>query len=330
MRNEHIERLLALYATGSLTGDEKRELFAAALHDPELFDSLAEEDSIRELVEMPGAKARLLESLEEDRPAVPATPRRPLWFAWAAGMAVVLVSAGISYVAFEKSSNKAVEVSESRAPERPAPKPFTPPPPVPAVRKPAPRVDAPPVIESGPAQMPAMSAPLPSAPPPPLAREPERRRQELPKPALAERDEAKLARNQLADSAPAAGAAPVVKSHMATGASVWRRASDGIWIRVTPQDLVDRAAALSVRFTPLENASYAVTAGPGFSQVVPGRAGEEFDVVIPPRIVGSVEGNVLQISIAPRLTGGFRGVGGALDRRSAPVAETLTVRLKEK
>ena len=49
MTPDHIRQLLGGYATGTLTDQEKKLLFEAALEDQELFDAMAAEDSLREL-----------------------------------------------------------------------------------------------------------------------------------------------------------------------------------------------------------------------------------------------------------------------------------------
>lgn len=92
MSREEIEKLLGGYATGTLTGEERDALFAAALEDQVLFDLLAREEPLRELVEDPVAKARLRRALEES--AVPwyrGWLRPALLGALVTGMAVVTV-----------------------------------------------------------------------------------------------------------------------------------------------------------------------------------------------------------------------------------------------
>ena len=83
MSREEIEKLLGGYATGTLTGEERDALFAAALEDQVLFDLLAREEPLRELLEDPLAKARLRRALEES--AVPwyrACCGRRCWGLW--------------------------------------------------------------------------------------------------------------------------------------------------------------------------------------------------------------------------------------------------------
>ena len=54
------KRLLGGYATDSLTEEERSELLLAALDDQELFDALADEEGLRELLESPGARRTLV------------------------------------------------------------------------------------------------------------------------------------------------------------------------------------------------------------------------------------------------------------------------------
>jgi hypothetical protein len=60
-----IRKLLGGYAAGTLTEEERRALFEAALTDQDLFDELAREQALKELLEDPGARRQLLAALEE-------------------------------------------------------------------------------------------------------------------------------------------------------------------------------------------------------------------------------------------------------------------------
>ena len=86
MTHEEARKLLSGYATGSLTELERQLLFDAALADQELFDELAGEHAVKELIELPGAKRRLLEALGPEE-------RQVVWWPWAAGLAAVLFGA---------------------------------------------------------------------------------------------------------------------------------------------------------------------------------------------------------------------------------------------
>ena len=99
MSREEIEKLLGGYATDTLTGAERRALFEAALEDQELFDALAREQALRDVLRDPAAREQLLESLGPGRP--PATARSWLWLrrpavlAMAGGLATLLIAAGL-------------------------------------------------------------------------------------------------------------------------------------------------------------------------------------------------------------------------------------------
>ena len=63
MTRDEIRRLIGGYATGTLTDSERTLLFEAALDDQNLFDELAREDELRELLAEPGVRQRLVQSL---------------------------------------------------------------------------------------------------------------------------------------------------------------------------------------------------------------------------------------------------------------------------
>jgi len=127
MNREEIEKLLGGYATGTLTSEEQQALFEAALGDQELFDELAHEQSLRDLLSDPAARAQLLASLDE-RPA--------RWYGrWWRPLTVAAAMAGVSLVAIYVTRRSApagqpATVAEVRppapvvrAPEAPAPAP---------------------------------------------------------------------------------------------------------------------------------------------------------------------------------------------------------------
>jgi len=92
MSRDEIEKLLGGYATGTLTPGEREALFAAALEDQQIFDALAREEPLRELLRSPAAKSRLLAALEVERiPWYRVWLRPALLAAGVAGIAVVAV-----------------------------------------------------------------------------------------------------------------------------------------------------------------------------------------------------------------------------------------------
>jgi hypothetical protein len=90
MTPEDAKRLLGGYATGTLTDAEQQALFAAALEDQELFDTLAREQSLRAVLSHPAAKAHHLPALDK--------PRANWWWSWRPAVAA-LAMAGVAVVA---------------------------------------------------------------------------------------------------------------------------------------------------------------------------------------------------------------------------------------
>ncbi len=59
------DHLLGGYATNTLTEEEKRQLFQAALHNQELFDALADEEELKAMLADPEDRRKILASLKE-------------------------------------------------------------------------------------------------------------------------------------------------------------------------------------------------------------------------------------------------------------------------
>src|SRR5580765_2577536 len=94
MNRDDIQKLLGGYATGTLTPEEQEALFAAALEDQELFDALAREQSLRDLLGDPVAKAQALAAL--DQPKHGWVTR---WWRPAALAAAAVAVAGLVFIA---------------------------------------------------------------------------------------------------------------------------------------------------------------------------------------------------------------------------------------
>lgn len=94
MNRDEIQKLLGGYATGTLTPEERRVLFEAALDDQELFDTLAREEALREVLSDPATRAQLLAAMDE----APAPWYRRMWspVPMAALAAVVLLVSGVA------------------------------------------------------------------------------------------------------------------------------------------------------------------------------------------------------------------------------------------
>lgn len=161
MSREEIEKLLGGYATGTLTGEERDALFAAALEDQVLFDLLAREEPLRELLEDPVAKARLRRALEES--AVPwyrAWLRPALLGALVAGMAVVAV------VVERQAARRPGVAILARAPRPVLPVPVPSPVPQALEKREVPQPGRP--VEAKPADLQAVATSVASDRPPPV------------------------------------------------------------------------------------------------------------------------------------------------------------------
>ena len=127
-------KLLGGYATGSLTEAERALLFEAAVDDQELFDELAREQSLKEILDEPGARERLIAALSKPEPEAVAWWRKPL--VWPAVGAVAIGVAIVSWVVHRPPQPSQIalvepkpatapvrdEVKESRVDSAPAPK----------------------------------------------------------------------------------------------------------------------------------------------------------------------------------------------------------------
>jgi len=136
MPGDDIQDLLGRYATGSLSEEERRRLFDAALTDQDLFDQLAREDELKKLLDEPGARDRMIRALEPPK-------RKTAWiFGVAAAAALSVVVAVVllrpapkpPQVAATPTTPPPAEIAKTET--VPAPVEPTPPQPTPAPRSP--------------------------------------------------------------------------------------------------------------------------------------------------------------------------------------------------
>lgn len=65
--NDDVRKLLGGYATGTLTPEERSSLYRAALEDPQLFAALSDEQTLRDVLDQPEARAQLLDAISGRR-----------------------------------------------------------------------------------------------------------------------------------------------------------------------------------------------------------------------------------------------------------------------
>ena len=158
MTAQEARRLLGGYATSSLTPEEMRALFAAALEDQELFNELNREQVLRDVLEDGSARQEVLAAMAR-ADALSAPAKRWHWYRWAAAgiAASVVIVLGITFWILQRPPAERPNSSVAKLQE-PQPAALPPPIPPPQMRAPARRRQRP-------------APPLPqaqaSAPPPP-------------------------------------------------------------------------------------------------------------------------------------------------------------------
>jgi len=125
MPQRDIEKLLGGYATDTLTEEERKELFAAALRDQTLFNALADEHALKEVLDDPRARRLLIDALKKKTAQgywlenFLAWLRRPSSWALAGSVAVALLA--ITFLI--RMAGLPTPATERTAGERPPPPP---------------------------------------------------------------------------------------------------------------------------------------------------------------------------------------------------------------
>ncbi|WP_243286584.1 hypothetical protein [Geothrix terrae] len=169
MKRATAEKLLGGYATGTLTAEECRTLFEAALAHQDLFDALADEEALRELLADPAARTQVLAALTAPAPNLAPNPasakvvpfwRRPGVLGAAAGVLMASL-AGLTWLRNPQAPPPARQAPPParQAPASPKALSFEVPPEAPAEPTRERRTPTPP----GPKKAPAPEAALPPA-----------------------------------------------------------------------------------------------------------------------------------------------------------------------
>ena len=137
MTAQEARRLLGGYATATLTPEEMRALFAAALEDQELFNELNREQVLRDVLDDRSARQEVLAAMAR-ADALSAPVRRWHWYRWAlAGVAAsAVIALGITFWILERPPVERPNSSVAKLQE-PQPAALPPPVPQPQMRAPA-------------------------------------------------------------------------------------------------------------------------------------------------------------------------------------------------
>jgi len=115
MAEHDLEKLLGGFSADTLTADERQRLYEAALRDQQLFNALADEQALKELLTDPAVRNKLLQVLNRQ-----GTHRsrswldrmmRPSALAWAGGMAAGLFAIVLGVRVYEDSVRQASETA---------------------------------------------------------------------------------------------------------------------------------------------------------------------------------------------------------------------------
>ncbi|MDH5640389.1 MAG: hypothetical protein OEY28_03770 [Nitrospira sp.] len=126
MPDHDLEQLLGGFAADTLTPEEQARLYSAALRDQQLFDALADEQALKELLADPAVRRRLLQALNQTGTGDTATwldwLRRPSGLAWAGGLAAAVFAVVLGTKIYEDSLKQAAQqmATEETRPAAPA------------------------------------------------------------------------------------------------------------------------------------------------------------------------------------------------------------------
>ncbi|MDF0644949.1 MAG: hypothetical protein P0111_13045 [Nitrospira sp.] len=135
MPEHDLEKLLGGFAADTLTAEERTVLYKAALQDQQLFIALADEQALKELLNDPAVRRRLLQALNQPSPSGAAGSRswfdwfrRPAGLAWAGGLTAAVVAVVLGTRMYQDSLKQAARsvATEETTPATP-PTPMIPP-----------------------------------------------------------------------------------------------------------------------------------------------------------------------------------------------------------
>ena len=237
MKPRDLRELLGGYAAGTLTAHEREALFQAALDNQAMFDALAGEEALRELLADPACRAQLLRDLNEEPAAFwqrfAQWMRRPATLAFAGSAAALVLAIGVvRFTQREPEAPKLVAQAplEAELPPRAS-----------TVRQPEPKLMRPtaPPAQTQVEQVRAAPEPMrPAAPP-------------------AETEDKRIR------EAPAAPAPVAVPQPAALSCVILARSSQGDWVEAAPDAIFREGAEVRLRVRSAEHGSILAIARDG-------------------------------------------------------------------
>lgn len=134
MSDHELEKLLGGFAADTLTAEERKLLYTAALQDQPLFNALADEQALKELLVDPDVRRRLLQALNHTRTSGAGSWldwfRRPAGLAWAGGLTAAALAVVLGTRIYQDSLKQAAQSIATEETKPTAP---------PAIAEPAPK-----------------------------------------------------------------------------------------------------------------------------------------------------------------------------------------------
>ena len=133
MPEHDLEKLLGGYAVDTLTPEEKKALYTAALQDQQLFNALTDEQALKELLADPVVRRRLLQALKQTSTSDAGGSlswldwfRRPAGLAFAGGLAAAALAVVLGIRIYQDSLRQAaqsVAIEDAKSASPPVPMP---------------------------------------------------------------------------------------------------------------------------------------------------------------------------------------------------------------
>ena len=132
MSEHDLEKLLGGFAADTLTPEERQTLYTAALQDQQLFNALADEQTLKELLSDPDVRRRLLQALKQTSTSGDGGSlswldwfRRPVGLAFAGGLATAALAVVLGVRIYQDSLRQEAQ-SVATEDVKPASQPATP------------------------------------------------------------------------------------------------------------------------------------------------------------------------------------------------------------
>src|SRR5262249_45614304 len=114
MPEHELEKLLGGFVADTLTPEERQKLYTGALQDQQLFNVLADEQALKELLADPAVRRRLLQSLNQTSSSGAALSwlnwlRRPAPLGYAGGLAAAVLAVVLGTKVYQESLRQATQ-----------------------------------------------------------------------------------------------------------------------------------------------------------------------------------------------------------------------------